>query len=206
MPGDLSQNEHPDRKAKKRLIWGGAIAICPVLLIVANVLWVQSSRRPIDQSAAAFTVTKGESVYRNPKYGVALRLAGTWQPDKGEPHHFCDLRNDAGMLAGFWRLHPSPTQSLNEFSSQLAANMVATGRYAKESESELLVNGVAARKMALRNSNDHNLVIVVVAKKRFTVYILSIVLLEPEMGKVNDRDEQERQRVLEGLGKTIEIF
>jgi hypothetical protein len=208
--GNLELEDHGERSAgskpKRRILLFAVLFALVAAVIAVGVMSSLSRYRHPDQAHAVFNQTNQDSTYRNERYGVTLRLRGTWeQEDVPTPSHFCDLRNNSGIVAGFWAVPTSPVQTLEQFAGSLQEGMLATGRYTALTQTELEIDGRRARKLAFRKSETREQVVVIIVKLRLSAYVLALSFLQPESGPVSDADLQERQNVMDGLAESIQI-
>jgi hypothetical protein len=212
MPTGLTaaiRGESPDSQPewRKPFFWLVLVPAISALIVVAGgVAFFLKGYSHIDQSRAVFNATDRDSTYSNEKYGVMLRLPGRWEQYRDfNPSHFCELQNNSGIVAGFWALFASPLQTLDMFTDELQKNMLAKGKYSPETQTEMTIDGRRARMVELRNREDHSRMVIIVAKKGLSNYILTLVFLQPIRGSISATDLRQRQEVLDGLADSIHI-
>lgn len=178
------------------------VGVGVILALLARGDWTDYTA--IDQSQSSFRTTEVGFEYHNPKYGVTVRLPGAWHTVETKPPHFCDLENNAGMIASFSAYHYF--LNLEEYASNFKQNMLADGRYKSEGESDIEVSGTHGKQLGFRNVNTGDLVVVLTLKKRVTVYMLTVIFLHPEVGEVNAGDKSQREKVLAELPQAVQVI
>jgi hypothetical protein len=164
-----------------------AYAGLAVLGAVASAVVPNYSR--IDQTQSKLDVQLNTTIYTNPKYGVGLRLAGLWIPDKTAQTAFCSLTNQEQAVQvlfgaeGIW-----PMTSLESFSKTLTENFVAQSRGTFEEQRTLNISGLEARQLTFRLHKDGFELRqgVVLIKKGATVY--AVWVIAPALMEENWKD------------------
>ncbi len=110
--------------------------------------WYSRRYLNIDQSQATFVAGDAESVYRNPAYGVALRLPGRWVQAQAPIANYCALQQpNNGAYATFRVQFSSPQQTLDQLAGVTMFGLVKGARFKLVGQDSLDVNGQAARRM-----------------------------------------------------------
>ncbi len=143
--------------------------------------WYSRRYLNIDQSQATFVATDEESVYRNPAYGVTLRLPGRWARESRTPvGHYCQLRQlHTRAFAGFRTQFVSPQQNISQES------LTVNGRTARQLTFEYTLTGELWRMVML------------LMNKAYNLYQVTLV------GPVGDDDSW--KELVESLSHAVEI-
>jgi hypothetical protein len=141
--------------------------------------WYSQHYLNIDQSQATFVSSDAESVYRNPAYGVTLRLPRRWERHPGGVTLgvFCILsRRDGEAHAFFQTGFVSPRQNLDQQVAAMAYAQTKMLRYKLVSIDSLEVNGRPARRMILESTSGAELQreAILLTRKDYNLYSFTI--------------------------------
>ncbi|HEX9223384.1 MAG TPA: hypothetical protein VF860_08630 [Candidatus Acidoferrales bacterium] len=163
--------------------------------------WYSRRYLNIDQSQATFVATDEESVYRNPAYGVTLRLPGRWARESRTPvGHYCQLRQlHTRAFAGFRTQFVSPQQNMDQFTGALVFGLAKRGSYKLISQESLTVNGRTARQLTFEYTLTGELwrMVMLLMNKAYNLYQVTLV------GPVGDDDSW--KELVESLSHAVEI-
>jgi len=145
---------------------------------------------------------RSESIYKNSKSGVTLKLPGNWGllsgkgVDKPDPaHRFCVLGTRSGLSAMFWPNYPEYLPSLSADATFIRRNSEANGIKLNK-ETEVLVGGREAVFLEFLLPDKKTSLKMLLVRKWPALYILA--MSGPEDGGA-------WEEVLAGLPQSIEI-
>ncbi len=144
--------------------------------------WYSQHYLNIDQSQATFVATDEESVYRNPTFGVILRLPGRWsQPKNSAVGNFCTLQHPEKMYTALFQYQfISAQQTVDEFANSMTFTWVKIFHYTLISQDSPIVNGLPARRMTFESTAEQGLrmrMALLAVKKGHNLY--SVILTSP---------------------------
>jgi hypothetical protein len=156
----------------------------------------------IDQSQATFVATDEESVYRNPAYGVTLRLPGHWEQSPGGSVMgiFCSLSRSDGKAYAFFQTHfASPRQNLDEQVAAMAFASTRMSHYKLVGIDRLKVNGRLARLITLESTSEGEFQrqAVLLIKKEYNLYSFEIY--------DHNGDEDSWKELMNSLSHAVEL-